>query len=375
MPRARWSVLAALLLAVVAGLPSVTPVAAGPTAGGMTSDNVEYLKHIPFEAGGPSGARLLGKHLYVAGFKNFSIYDIADPENPELLSITPTGFQFPNEDVDTNGKILLIQEETPRGMLHIFDVEDKQNPAKLAEFEAGDHTFSCVLDCQWAYGGYGSIIDLRDPENPSRAGNWGYSPSSPSFDVTEVSPGIVLTASRPLRLLDARKDPAAPKTVAYGHAPDDRLMHAARWPDGGKDDFVLVTGETPFSVRCDEDSSAFMTFDARRWKKSKTFSMIDEYRMTNGTYVDGRPPANVIGCSALWFDDHPDFSDGGLVAAAFLEHGVRVLSVDPRGKISEVGWFEPHGGSVVASYWLSADVIYAIDAVRGIDILRYTGDA
>lgn len=356
-----------LIALALLGLPA--HVSAGPGPHGISSDNVTFLSNVPFEAGGPSGARLVGKHLYVSGFKSFSIYDVSDPEAPALLSFTPTGFQFPNEDVDTDGKILLIGEETPRGMLHIYDVENKAAPAKIAEIEANDHTFSCIDKCKWAYGGYGTIIDLRDPSHPQLAGDWEASRTYTSFDVTEAARGRVITASQPLTVLDSRTA-SAPELLATGPAPDARLMHAVRWPNKGRDDFVLVSGETPFSVRCDGDSGAFMTFDARSWKKTRTLSMIDEYRLENGTVVDGRPPVNVIGCSSLWFSEHPDFQDGGLVASSFLEHGMRILDVDHKGKISEKGYFTPNGGSVIATYWITDEIVYSIDLVRGIDILR-----
>src|SRR5688572_33153615 len=72
------------------------------------SSNVEYLGTIPLEAGTWSTARVVGKHLYVGGSKSFSIYDIAEPASPRLMSHTPTGVQFVNEDLDTNGKVLLM---------------------------------------------------------------------------------------------------------------------------------------------------------------------------------------------------------------------------------------------------------------------------
>lgn len=355
------------LLGAVVGVSG--SAAAGPGPHGISSDNVTHIAHVAVEAGGASGARLVGKHLYVSGFKSFSIYDVSTPEAPELLSFTPTGFQFPNEDVDTNGKILLIGEEAPRGRLHVYDVEDKSAPVKIAEIASSDHTFSCVDGCRWAYGGYGSIIDLRDPSAPHVSGDWDQGRTATSFDVTATESGRVVTASQPLTVLDATR-PARPRLVAMGPAPDGRLMHAVGWPRGGRDDFVLVSGETPLSVRCDGDSGAFMTFDARRWRTTQTMTMIDEYRVTNGSAADGNPPANVIGCSALWFSEHPSFHDGGLVAASFLEHGVRILDVGRNGRIVESGWFMPNGGSVAASYWVTPEIVYSIDVVRGIDILQ-----
>ncbi len=349
---------------------------AGPSVGGVSSDNIEYVTTVPYEAGVPSGARLVGKHLYVAGARSFSIYDVSDPLSPSLESITPTGAQFPNEDVDTNGSILLISDEQIKGVLQIYDVEDKAAPQKLAEIDAPDHTFTCVLRCKWAYGARGTIVDLRDPADPQVAGNWmpGMTPGF-GFDVTEVAPGLILTASRVIHLLDARKDPANPKALAYGSTPDNRLIHSNLWPTKGRAPFFLVQGETPFSQRCEADSGAFMTWDARDWRKTSTFQIADEYRVTNGTYVDGNPPANAAGCTTMWFDDHPGYAKNGLVASAFFEHGTRLLQVDQRdGSIAEVGYFMPHGGSTIATYWITDEIVYAIDFTRGIDVLRVAAD-
>jgi hypothetical protein len=82
--------------------------------GGFTSKDVEYLKYVPFEIGTATGARIVGKHLYVTSWRSFSIYDVTDPQNPVLESTTPFGFQFENEDVATNGDILLFSEELGR---------------------------------------------------------------------------------------------------------------------------------------------------------------------------------------------------------------------------------------------------------------------
>ena len=270
------------------------PTSSNPTAGGLASDNVTYVGTVPFEVGGaPSGARLVGDYLYVAGARSFSIYDVSDPLAPALESITPTGPQFPNEDVDTNGKILLIANEQLGRTLQVWDVENKSSPQMLAQLEnIGDHTFTCVLRCAYAYGSRGSIVDLRDPAAPKLAGGWGQLPPNDGFDTTEVSPGMVLTASRTITFLDGRKDILHPKVIALGGTNDRRLIHSLRWPNQGKDRFFLVQGETPVSQTCDENSGAFMTWDTAGYRRSRSFSMVDEFRVTNGNLVDGNPPAN-----------------------------------------------------------------------------------
>jgi hypothetical protein len=350
--------------------------AATPADTGFMSSNVTYVTTVPYEAAGlPSGARVVGKYLYLAGARSLSIYDISDPLDPQLQSITAIGPVFPNEDVDTNGKVLLVTSETIGKKLLIYDVEDKGAPVKLAEVEpVRDHTFSCVLKCRYAYGSRGTIVDLKDPADPKLTGSWGGGTTpGDGYDVTEVVPGLVLTATRTIRLLDARKDPLHPTTLAMGGTVDNRLIHSNRWPRGGRDRFFLVQGETPFSQTCNEDSGAFMTWDASKWRKTHSFTLIDEFRVENGTYVDGNPPAGVFGCTNMWFQEHPRFRNGGLVAAAFFEHGTRFLEVDPRGRIEQVGYFTPVGGATIASYWITPEVVYAVDEQRGIDILRFEG--
>lgn len=364
---------AVALLAIVA---IVVPAAPAPGAG-IASDNVTYVDTVPIDLGSVTGARRVGKHLYVAGAKGFSIYDVSQPREPALVSTTLSGFQFPTEDVDTNGKILLLANDQPHTMLvglQVWDVEDKGSPRLIGTIrDVRDHTFSCVLGCRWAYGSRGSIVDLRDPSDPKLVSSWGGSLPNDGFDVTEVAPGLILTSTRQMRLLDARKNPLRPKTLAMGATSDNRLIHSNRWPRRGRDDFYLVQGETPASQTCDESSGAFMTWDARRWKKTRTFTLIDEFRVKNGTYVDGSPPANALGCTAMWFEHHPSFRNGGLVVSAFFEHGTRFLSVDRDGAITETGYFMPVAGNTIATYWMTDRIVYALDVQRGLDILEFTG--
>ena len=71
---------------------------------------------------------------------------------------------FTEEDPDTNGRILLVAQ---RRVLIVIDVSDKTAPEVLSTLDGADqHTITCVLDCTWAYGSEGTIIDLRDPANP-----------------------------------------------------------------------------------------------------------------------------------------------------------------------------------------------------------------
>lgn len=342
---------------------------AGPSPGGFASDNVEWVKHWPLEID-TAGARIIGDHLYITTSRGLSIYDLSDPLNPSLTGFTPLPQEpyLAEEDVDTNGTILLISSIDT---LYVIDVEDKANPTVIGELAGGEqHTWTCVLDCTYAYGSEGMIADLSDPTSPKVVGNWKKGgPAGQSHDVTEVKPGFVLTSSQPLLLLDARKDPAKPKTIGIGANEDGRFIHSNLWPHSMKDRFILVGGETS-GPSCDgEGAGQFMTWDARKWKRTRTFKVIDEYRVTNGLPTDGNAPANLF-CTH-WFDTHPDYRNGGIVSMAWYEHGTRFFNITKKGKIEEAGYFVPLGGSTSAAYWVNEEIIYTADYNRGIDILRY----
>ena len=381
------------LLCLMAGAPvEARGTSRGPSAGGISSDNVEFIKHIP---GGVNavGGRVVGDYWYVNDQHKIMIFDVSDPLNPTMTGFIamPQEYMYSREDLDTNGEIMVVPNTArpnPNGKtlgapvgintLFVISVEDKTNPTVIAELPgAANHTVSCLLDCRWAYGSSGAIIDLRNPAKPKlleekwdeQVGTGG------GHDVEEVSPGIVLTATTPITLIDARKDPAHPKLLAAGDTTKVGFQHTPRWPNKGKSDFLLMAGETNNKVRCGEANGSFQTWDATEWKKTRTFTLIDQYRMQNGNYVDGSPAANVWGCSSHWHEANPRYkNNGGLVAGAFFEHGVRFMDVSPQGKITEVGYFMPHNGNTGAVYWITDRIAYTADYNRGIDIIKWNGE-
>ena len=361
---------------------------AEPTPNGIASENVEHVRHVPLAQNGVGG-RLIGKYFYMNDQNKIMIFDVSDPENPTMVGslLMPQEWQFSREDLDGNGKILVVPNTVsgvndgtpPNGSatnaVYIIDVEDKTNPRIISKINGpAQHTYSCVLDCRWAWGSDGSIIDLRNPEEPVLIeAKWNEGkPASSGHDVEEVAPGLVMTATQPLMLLDARKTPTAPKLVAMAQRNEDsRYIHGTRWPHRMKDRFLLAAGETTFNGRCSDSSGAFMTWDARDWKRTRTFRMIDEYRVVNGMYVDGNPAVQ-RNCTSHWFEEHPDFSNGGYVAAAFYDHGSRFFEVSKNGKISEAGFFMTYGGQASATYWITDEIVYVVDYNRGLDILRFS---
>jgi hypothetical protein len=379
--------LASAALALVGGLlpGTLSNASAGPVvplAGGFTSSNVEFVGNVPFEVGTATGASIFkrdGKdYMVVTSWKSFSIYDLTDPLAPTLVGTpVPFGFKFENEDVATNGRIMIFSEELPGDVLHVWDIQSLENPREIATVDGlGGHTASCILDCKYVISSDGHIIDLRRPDQPKEIGDWRTDkPGKSPHDVSEVAPGLVLTSTRPVMLLDFNKNPAKPKLLALGD--EEKFVHSNKWPRNATDRWALVGGETVLgggAQVCSEKSATFNVVDTKNWKKTKKFKTVDKFAYKNGAFVDGNPPVGAFGCTPHWFEAHPTWKDGGVLALGGYEAGTKFLTVAKKtGKIKEVGWFVPAAGATSAAYWRTNEIVYNIDYQRGIDILRYTG--
>jgi hypothetical protein len=376
MPLARFVPL------VVALIFLSTSATAGPSEGGYSSDNVEYVGFVPFEIGTATGAARFDEFLVVTSWRSFSIYDISDPVAPELITTVPFGFKFENEDVATNGEIMLFSEEAPGNALHVWNVEDKSNPVEVATVEgAGNHTATCLDRCGYSYGSDGAIVDLRDPATAKLVGNWHKKLGIKEriHDVDEFRPGaaVVSAFEGPMRLVDVRR-PLQPRLIAAAAPPELRAeafkaganVHATRWPRDGEDRFLMGQGGSNLAqAQCDDETRNFWSFDASGWESAGVLKLVDEYNPGSGAPNDGRYPVST--CSTHWFEPHPDFHDGGLVVIGYYDLGTRFLRIKDTGKIQEVGWFLPYAGATSSTYWITDDVVYAIDYSRGFDILRF----
>src|SRR5206468_7083653 len=91
---------------------------------GYSSPNVEYVGSIPTEGPSDTGGRLVGHYFYVTSWRDISIYDVADPVHPVLMSKITFPFRFENEDVAGNGNILLFSDFATTQTLYVYDVSD-----------------------------------------------------------------------------------------------------------------------------------------------------------------------------------------------------------------------------------------------------------
>ncbi|MDQ3952082.1 MAG: hypothetical protein M3279_03805, partial [Actinomycetota bacterium] len=137
------------------------PAGAGPTTGGLASDNVEHVRHVPIAQNGVGG-RLIGRHFYMNDQNKIMIFDVSTPEDPQLTGTLPMPqeWQFSREDIDGNGEILVVPNTAngvadgspptngPAGAanaVYVIDVEDKSNPKIVSKINGpAQHTYSCV---------------------------------------------------------------------------------------------------------------------------------------------------------------------------------------------------------------------------------------
>src|SRR4051794_37783075 len=405
----------AALTAVAAALLVAPAYAQSPGGDYIASENVTLLKSIK-SAGDGVGARVVGHYLYVTSTKDLEIFDITKPEDPQMVGSLNLHVEFENEEVPTNGKVLGISGQTPTvtgsgnicpsmypvssnsGCLVLYDVRDPAAPKEVSTIlDAGDHTSTCVLDCTFFYGSAGSIPDAQgvlDGVQAKKIGNWQQSSTIPDFNgpdksgkfvngchnLTEIRPGILMAACQPFLILSVKAEDGGsilnPKVLTTGRNEDGRFIHGNHWPRAGADKIALAGGETNFKPTCGPNNGAFMTFDASHANLDGSFTgPLDEYRAQNGSYLDSNPPTQVLGCSVHWFEEHPTFHDGGLVALATYENGTRFLQIGADGKITEQGYFVPLGGATSPPHWApgGSDVVYAVDYERGLDVLKYTG--
>jgi hypothetical protein len=398
----RKSMFRAVLTAILLLVPAAATAHAqniGPDY--VASDNIELVDRIKLIGDGV-GATLVGDYLFATSSKSLDIFDIkSDPEHPRQIGFDTIDVEWENEEVPTNGKILGMAASTGCANLNpvdmvtgCLDLYDVSNPAAVRYLGSvpggGDHTMACVFECTWFMGSAGAVVDARNPEAATLAGNWRRSLSDEAFSagchhVREIQPGFVLGSCQPMVLMTTRAQdgasPLKPRIIATGSNDDQRFIHSSRWPRKGADRFLLSGGETNASPQCDDTVAAFMVWDATDvlkagggFREGGKFKLLDEVRPTSGAYVDGHSPINGLGCSVHWFEEHPKFHNGGAVALAEYENGTRILQITPQGKIEEKDFFLPLAGSTSAPHWNpNGKVIYALDYARGIDVLRYSG--
>ncbi len=339
------------------------------------------------------GAEAVGDTYFISSWQSgLWSYDISDPKNPVQLDHLPEVQANENEDLATNGEIVLLSQfnrVSALNQMRVIDVSDPSDMKIIATVPgAGGHTIECLYNCKWAYSSNsgspglatGVVTDLRNPRKPKVLDRpWSDSIGGlNSHDVTEVRPGLVVTSSQPMYVLDTT-DPAKPKVLTKTPDNAEHTSHNNIWPNGGKDRFLISASEGVNNGRCemyDEDGKTLQVWDTTDWLRGG-LEPAGKYVLTNG---EGHPVVDpfwgVQGCSAHWADEHPSFDDGGLVAMSAYSHGVRLLEVSGDGKIKEVGWFLKDVHGAIDQEWINDRIMYVVEdggGVGGFDVIEYTG--
>lgn len=382
----------------VLAVPPVIP--SSPATAPFVSDNVTHVGTVPVDGVGVSmEVRQVGEQVraFVSGAGGLSIYDATDPKAPELLGHLPL-YNWENEDVavSQDGTKAFLTEFTAGLYLHAVDVSDPTLPLVTDTIRGGPHTVVCADDpCDYLYGSDGQTFDVRDlaaiSELP-QAQSWGAQVGvSAGHNLHEDDAGIWVSDSSPLTVFrQVDGDPLRVEKLTTGRiSKDSGYQHnnvrpnadeyVPRAPEEGLDgplrpgELLLTNGETNFTGTCDGSAGAFSTWSMAGFDQGAPMQQLEVLRPVSGTWTEGDPAVNKLGCSGHWFTAK-DAADGQvLVAAAWYEHGTRFLAVDPAtGKISQVGFFQPVRGATSEAFWMpGSNVVWAIDYQSGIDILEF----
>jgi hypothetical protein len=376
------------LVLALAALNWHVPAGAGAAAP-AASKNFRLVTSLPMPGVAVSGTAVGNTYFASSWQSGLYAFDISDPKAPQQVGhLGPDKLlvqNSENEQMATNGKILLLSRINGGGTVNrliVIDVRDPANMRILAELPGGgSHTMTCLYDCKWAYGSrFGHIVDLRVPSEPKLLEQkWTTAIGGISVhDVTEVRPGLVVTSSKPMYALDVT-DPAKPVVLARTTPTTEHTGHNNFWPRGGKDRFLLTASEGTNNGTCDmhpEDGRTLQIWKTTDWQE-QGFTRAGAYSLTNGDGSDGQPAlsAGVQGCSAHWGQEHPTFRNGGLVAMASFGHGVRLLNIGRRGQPREVAYFLKDVHQAVDVEWITDRLVYVVEVGRGggIDVIEYTG--
>ena len=371
---------------------------------GIMSDNVLYLGTIP-EAPGIGGRVLkVGNQtrFYTTGAQGLSIYDVTIPIAPVLLGKLPLP-HFQNEDVDVSddGSRVIISTDTvavapstsspASNGIRIIDTSNPALPTPIGFIGDSNHTTTCAdPKCEWLYGSDGGIFDARNPSAISRAGSLPTGGHAFNRDAS----GLLVSDSSTRMVLDPRVDPANPTVLATGKpklTPDGYLQHNNVRPNGDlwvpretpaegqppapefplrPGELLIGNSESNLNATCN-GAGGLSTWSMADFDKGAKLEQIEVFRPVNGTWADGNPAVNAMGCSGHWFT-----WKNNLVAASWYEHGVKFFDVSPTtGAIKQVGFYQPVVTEAGAAHFVGEfqglDIVYNVDYARGIDILAF----
>jgi hypothetical protein len=287
---------------------------------------------------------------------------------------------FENESVAVadDGNTVILASDPSFGqppVTYVIDTSLVTAPHIASVIPKGAHTVTCAnTKCSHIYADRGWVYDIRDkmaPKEVTTAENAGA-----RHYATRDAAGLLWDDGF---VIDPRKNPEKPTRtrVGTGGWHNNFRPNADKWKPrkaGDKSallkpgELVVGNGETWLAPgTCKASSAAITTYAIPNFDKGGKAREIAKVVPRNGDFQDGNPPADAVGCSAHWFDYRK-----GIVAAGWYDHGTRFVKVDERtGALAEVGFYQAGITETWGAYWVTDEYVYAIDAARGIDILKF----
>ncbi|MEM9336884.1 MAG: hypothetical protein AAGA35_03455 [Patescibacteria group bacterium] len=205
---------------------------------------------------GTAGAfsfEVYGDYAYVAGYSGsggFDIFNIADPDNMQLVSNTPYTSQA--RDIEVAGNYIYVIHEAADQM-RIYDATDKTNVELVGTFDPGDVVMNSpkrlIVRGDRAYiTAFNSdslvIVDIADPTNPSLIGYTVLDDAS-GFDVTHhaIQGQYAYVARNQADGIDVvdMSDPTAPTTTGKWRPNDTSVIDGPEHL-GVKGNYAYVLG-------------------------------------------------------------------------------------------------------------------------------------
>jgi hypothetical protein len=366
--------------------------------------NTERVAHIDCPGGGQVWVD--GTTLYVGHMRHpsgTSIYDVADPKHPKLLSRIdiPDGWHS-HKVRAANGVMIVNHEKLGQGGetgfgggLGIYDVENPAEPKPIAKWLThgkGVHRYD--FDGRYAYisptaegfiGNIVMILDLADPTKPEEVGRWWipgqWRAGGEDYPWDDWVPP---RCHHPLRVGDRLyvsywhhgffildiSDMSKPEMIS-GVNTSPSFPHPThtclRMPQPLKGREILVVA--------DEDV-------AKLWPTAPAFTWV--YDITNernpaaiatfqvdGLDPDGAPQQPMMGCH-----QPSERFAGTVLPFAWFAQGLRLVDVADPFRPREVGHYAadaPDGFEQASSNDVTVDergLIYLIDRQRGVDIIE-----
>jgi hypothetical protein len=351
-----------------------------------------------------------GTTLFVAHMRppaGTSIYDIADPANPRLLSRIEMPAGWHAHKVHSKDGLMIVNHErlgsdNPEfgGGLGIYDVSRAAAPRLIHKWRtAGSGVHRYDFDGRFAYisptaegfvGNIVMILDLADPAAPQEVGRW-WIPGQ-NTGAGEVYPWEGYVKPRchhPLRMGDRLyvsywhhglfildiADPSQPRAVAALNSspahphPTHTCLPVPQMLMGRR--VMVVADEDVAKLRPSSPAFAWV-YDITDERQPMPISTC----RVPGLDPDGAPQPPMTGCH-----QPSEVFTGSVIPFAWFAQGLRVFDIADPFAPREIGFYEPdvpEGCERVSSNDVTMDkrgLIYLTDRQHGVHVIEFLGDA